>query len=285
MNNTFNFKRFGFVFRKDMLENWKQYMYLFLTLFGIITIIFIWQSLDYYRLVKISGVSHRNINLELLTSASLMFAVFGIFFASKFMNPMSGKTKRIAYLTCPASNFEKALSRWVIVTLGYILSFFVALWIADVLRVGICATRYPEIEMKFLDLSKLFHTSDSPGTTGYFFDNAYIFVLVLNIYFLIQSLFILGSTFWEKASFVKTFIVVSAIILAFIFICRWAILLSYGSFDRFGNMLESFITVNEKEISQEQAATVAACVISVFTITNWTLAFCKLRESEIIKRL
>jgi hypothetical protein len=282
MNNTFNIKRFGFVFRKDMLENWKRYMFLFLTMLGVIAIIIVWQSIDYYGYAP--GMNYRNINLELLTSSSLMFAAFGILFASTFMNPMNSKTKRIAFLTCPASNFEKALSRWLIVTVGYVISFFVALWLADALRVGICAAGYPELEVNFLDLSGLIRTGDE-SDRNCVFDHTDIFALVLSSYFLVQSIFILGATFWEKAAFVKTFTVGAAIVLVFILVCRWAILLSYGDFEGLGNVLDSFTVFRKNEISREQAFTVMASVISVFTLTNWTLAFCRIRESEIIKRL
>ncbi|MDR0697627.1 MAG: hypothetical protein LBG28_00185 [Tannerella sp.] len=278
MNDTFNAKRFGFVFRKDMLENGKQYTRLFLTMLGVMTILFLWQSFDYYP----SRSHYRDFNVDLLTSASILFAILGILFVSTFMSPMSDKTKRIAYLTCPASHFEKALSRWLIVTAGYIVAFFVALWIADALRVGICATRYPDIDVKFLDLGKLFHPGDG-FAKGYLFDNASVFICVLSAYLLIQSLFILGATFFEKAAFVKTFIAVSVIVLAFIFICRWTILLSYGDFYGFEQVLDSFIDGNE--ITPKQAAVAATSVMSVFTLTNWTLAFCKLRESEITQRL
>jgi hypothetical protein len=279
MNDTFNAKRFGFVFRKDMLENGKQYMRLFLTMLGIMAILFLWQSFDYYP----SGSHYRDFNIELLMSASLLFAILGILFASTFMSPMSGKTKRIAYLMCPASHFEKALSRWLIVTAGYIVAFFVALWIADTLRVGICAIRYPDIDVKFLDLGKLFHPGDGFAKV-YLFDNASVFICVLSAYFLIQSLFILGATFFEKAAFVKTFIAVSVIALAFICICRWTILLSYGNFYGFERVLRSFF--NGNEIIPKQAAIAAATsVLSVFTLMNWMLTFCKLRESEITQRL
>jgi hypothetical protein len=284
MNNTFNIKRFGFVFRKDMLENWKRYMFLFLTMLGVIAIVFIGYSLDYYKLVKTipDMVNHRNINLQLLGFSSLMFAAFGILFASTFMNPMNSKTKRIAFLTSPASNFEKALSRWLIVTVGYVISFFVALWLADALRVGICAARYPGLEVNFLDLSKLIRTNDFEKNCAF---DPNVFALALSSYFLVQSIFILGATFWEKAAFVKTFTIGAAIVLVFILVCRWAILLSYGGFGGFENVLESFTVFRKNEISREQAFTVMASVISVFTLTNWTLAFCRIRESEIIKRL
>jgi hypothetical protein len=287
MNNIFDIKRFGFVFRKDLMEHWKQYAILFLTMLGIIAIVHTYKSLDYYN-IKAYDNAYGNLNFDLLMSSSLMFAAFGLLFASMFMNPMNSKIKRIAYLTCPASDFEKTLSRWIIVTVGYIAAFFTALWITEILRVGISLSRYPEMEVKFLDLSKLFHPGSDfnfSSKNGYFFGNAYLFAFALSIYFLLQSIFILGSTFWEKAAFVKTFTAGAAISLAFILVCRRAILLAYGDFDGFGNVLGSFKTLFGKEIVPEQAFTFVISVISFFTLVNWTISFLSVRESEIIKRL
>ncbi|MDR2385077.1 MAG: hypothetical protein LBD80_05370 [Tannerella sp.] len=295
MNNTFNIKRFGLVLRKDMLENWKQYTYLFLMMFGIIAIVLLWSSWNwnYYINIKAYAVNSDDLNLELLLLSSLMFAIFGILFASTLMNPMNDKTKRIAHLTCPASDFEKSFSRWVIVTAGYIVSFFASLWIVDALRVGICtAAGYPGMEVNFLDLSKLIYTGDASGANRYdsrhyFFDSTYTFAVVLSLYFLVQSIFILGSTFWEKAAFVKTFCMATVICLVFIFTCRWAILLSYNNFGAFQNVLESIFlaAISENKISRELAFAVMVSVILVFTLTNWTLTFCRFHEAEIIKRL
>jgi hypothetical protein len=277
MNNTFDIKRFGLVFRKDLMENWKQYAILFLTMLGIMAIVHTWKSLDYFDL-KTAGHANYDLNYILLVFSSLMFAAFGLLFASTFMSPMNSKIKRIAYLTCPASDFEKTLSRWIIVTAGYTVAFFAALLITEVLRVGICAASYPEMDVKFLDLSKLFRPgNDFTSTNGYFFGNTYFFALALSLYFLIQSLFILGATFWEKATFVKTFTAGAAIILAFILVCRWAILLAYGDFNGFDNVLESFEPLLGEEIGREQALTFVISAASVFTLVNWTLSFFRVR--------
>ncbi|MDR2473683.1 MAG: hypothetical protein LBD53_09025, partial [Tannerella sp.] len=127
MNNTFNIKRFGLVFRKDLMENLKRYALLLLAILGIMTIILTTISLDYY------DHSYNNLNNMLLQWLSYMFSTFGILFASTFMTPMNSKIKRIAYLVSPASNLEKYLSRWMIITVGYILAFFAALWVSDAL--------------------------------------------------------------------------------------------------------------------------------------------------------
>ena len=265
MNNLFNIKRFGHVFKKDLLENYKRYLLSFVTLMGIMVIIMAFQPWD---------------NRSLLTYMSLLFLAAGILFASTFMNPMNSKLKRISYLVNPASNIEKFLTRWLITTIGYILVFFVALWIADVIKVAVCTVIYPDSNIQLLDLSKLRYPGDDYINYEYMLLR-HPFDIMIFIYLLLQSIFLLGSTFWEKASFLKTFTALSITIFSYNMICRWIIFLFYEKFDGFNNVIGSF----NPATTMEQAVTFACLVMSFFTLANWTLAFFRIRESEIIKRI
>ena len=280
MNNIFNIKRFGLVFRKDILENRKRYMLLFLTILGIITLFITFESLDYYSNER----NNSDINFNLLKVISLLFGIFGMIFAATFMNPMNSKIKRMSYLINPSSNLEKFMTRWIIVTVGYIISFFIALWIADILRVGVCSARYPDIDVTFLDITKLMSSDE----TGVFFEYLFskgLFMTVTAMFFLFQSFFILGSTFWEKSTFVKTFSAGILISLSFALICRWTILIFYGSFNEFVDVFVSVIPSTNIDVNKESAAAITSLVISLFTLINWTLAYFRFRESEIIKRI
>ena len=296
MNNIFDIKRFGLVFRKDLMEGWKRYSLLFLTMIGIIAVVLTWSYWDHYSTIEFTrlnpplndfGINHieqirKNHELEILRYLSFMFGGFGLLFAATFMNPMNSKLKKITYLVSPSSSFEKYFSRWIIVTVAYIISFFIAMWIADALRVGICSARYPMLDVAFVDLAKLVHWG-SNFSGAHAFSDMWLFFTCLALYFLFQSLFVLGSTFWEKTSFVKTFTAGALIVFLYVMICRWAILLFYGNLDEFFNVPNSFESL--RNIEKEQGVTIMASVMVAFTLLNWTLAFFRFRESEIIKRL
>ena len=286
MNNILNIKRLGLVFRKDILEGWKRYMLLFLTMLGIITVMLTWNYWDHYRDIEIVGEHNVNPNTNrvLLAYLSLMFGGFGLIFASTFASPMNSKLKKITYLLSPSSNFEKYFTRWVIVTVVYTISFFIAMWAADMIRVAICSVRFPDLNIMFVDLTKLVYMGNESGT-GDCLLSIDIFILLVNLYFLFQSLFILGATFWAKSAFVKTFTAVALIIILYVLICRWAILLFYGDFDTFGNVLNSFESIIKTNMNEKTTSIIASSVISFFTLANWTLAFFRFRESEITKRL
>ena len=282
MNNTFDIRRFGLVFRKDIIENGKRYLLLVLTMLGLMTLVLTFYSWRNYQ-VNDPG-SYLFLNKVLLEILSCMFFASGIWFASTFSTPMNHKLKRLSYLISPSSHLEKFLVRWILTTIGFILAFFATMWVADFLRVGICSVIYPEIDIHFLDISKLV----SPKGSISLYNREYVvpqevFTILLSIYFLLQSVFLLGSTFWEKASFIKTFTAGAAIVAAFILICRWMILLFYGGLDGYSNVLSSFEL--DRSFSTEQAIIFAAIVMYAFALTCWILAFFRLKESEIIKRL
>ena len=279
MNNTFNFKRFGLAFRKDLIENGKRYLLMFVTLFGLIAVISIYITWNYYDNHSRTP-DYLDINKDLLTILSFVFMGAGIWFASTFTNPMNSKLRRISYLVSPASNLEKYLVRWIITTLGFIIAFFVALWIADALKVAICTVKFPDAGIQFFDISKLYGPDNKYNQ--YYVMPKSVFYLFLSLYFLLQSIFLLGSIIWDKASFIKTFSASTALIIAYIFICRWTILLFYGDLNGYGNVLSSFRIF--ENMSEVQSISFSSIMMAVFTLVFWVLAFFRLKESEIIKR-
>ena len=279
MNNTFDIKRFGLVMGKDFQENWKRYGLQFLAMFGIIAIVLILASDSLYEIA--SRGHFMNEDRGLLAWASFMFLGFGLVFASTMMEPMRDKTKRTAFLMNPSSNLEKYFSRWLIVTVGYIITFFVALWLADLLRVAIFSVRYPKVDVHLLDFSKLISPESSSYSYEYVFPNKYFFEICVGMFFLFQSICVLGSTFWEKVSFVKTFAASVVIVLSFFLLARWTISIFYSEFYQFTNVLDSIFGRNE--ISKNYMMTITG-VFALFTLVNWTIAFFRFRESEIINR-
>ena len=180
----------------------------------------------------------------------------------------------------PSSNLEKYVSRWLIVTIGYIITFFVALWVADLIRVAVFSVRYPDVDANMLDLSLLIKSN---GKINALFNDGYQFSFFVGLFFLFQSLCVLGSTFWEKVSFVKTFAASTVIVLLFILLARWTILLFYTDVKQFENVLTS-VFGRRKEMSDNEIFMMLTGIFAFFTLINWTISFFRFRESEIIKR-
>lgn len=285
MNNIFSFKRLFLMLNKDLQENWKKYILQVITIFGILAIFLTYFADERYARVFKGHYSTQNsmttLDCDLLMISALLFMVFGEVFASTMMENMRSKTQRIAFLAVPASNFEKILSRWLIVTVGYIACFFVALFLADSVRVAICSFRYPTLDVHFIDFGKMIVANEDVGNFGYLLPSIPYFFFFLSLYFFNQSLFVLGTTFWEKLSFVKTFAVIVILGMVYIFVCRWVITASYEDQDSFFNVLNSF---HLKNLSDNGFLIRLTCITSFGALFNWTLAFFRFRESEIIKR-
>jgi len=285
MMNTFNTKRFGLLLRKDFLENGKRYLLQFLTMFGIITVVFLLGPFDNFYELSISHSfdegDYEFLVKNVLTTVIFLFLIFGTLFAATMMEPMRDKTKRIMYLANPSSNFEKVLSRWLIVTIGYVVAFFVAFWLADAIRVTIFSIRYPELDIRFLDFGQLFPT-EGIYDYKYVLPDRKAFIACLMFFSLMQSLFMLGSTFWPKGTFIKTFSAMVLVVVLFLLLCSWAIWIGNESGDQFSRAMESS---GIDDIPKELRFPVIAGIFGSFTVVNWTLAFFRFRESEIIKRL
>jgi hypothetical protein len=143
------------------------------------------------------------------------------------------------------------------------------------------------MDVAFLDLSKIIYSGQEGERYYAIFPDKQYFIFALSIYFLCQSLMILGSTFWEKATFIKTFAAITIIGLAYWLICYLAIDLFYNDFNQFGNVSESLVdeVISEEMKHADHPPVFIAATLFFFTLANWTLAYLRFRESEIIKRL
>jgi len=288
MNNIFNFKRFYLTLRKDVLENGRRYLMMFLVFSGIMTLIF--------TLISTSHTWDSNreralqdINQNLLGTIISAFYSLGLVAASMLMKPMNSKAKRISYLVLPSSNFEKYLSRWLIVTVGFAALFFAGVIVSDCLRVSIASSLYPKLEFPLIDWGKMCYRGEGMRHDYIFSDTdsslQQLHYVLLSFLF-VHSLFTLGSAFRTKNSFPKTFITIAIIALLYISVCSLAIWACYPAFDNFGFVLEAVVEkIKEWGLTNDRVICCSFCVGYLFTFVNWTLAFFRFRESEITERL
>jgi uncharacterized protein YacL len=278
-------KRFGLVLSKDFHEKWKKYGLQFLTMFGIMAVLLTWIVYDNVPANSTKLFDDTYSNMELLQYASLLFLGFGIFYASTLMDSMREKTKRISCLMTPASHFEKFISRWLIVTIGYIIAFFIALWLADAVRVTFLSYKFPEFDFPFLDFNSLIEPETGTHNRYYVFSGKFFFGIGIGFYLLLQSLFILGATFWERASFIKTFSAGVVVVLSFLLLNYWMIKVVYHDMEGFGKVMDALAPRNTTQETGNTVMLLIACFLSFCALLNWVIAFFRFRESEIIKRL
>lgn len=271
-NNIFNFPRFFRLLKKDLLENWKRNLVFIIAGYGIMALVFTWNG--YIHCLAGRDAAYTNINLLILVC--VLFLVLGVLYSSTFMEPMNRKTKRLAYLMTPASSLEKYFSRWILVTLFYGIIFFLLVFLADATRVLVCSLRFPTADVQFINWNILIGPNDGILSNSYIFPDSKNFMIGLFFFLFVQSVFILGSTIWEKNSFVKTFAAILILTIGYLLICYGVITLLFTDMSDFSHHFSRAFFLREE--------TQAGVLLLLGALFNWVLAYFRLKESEVIKR-
>lgn len=277
-NNFLSFERFALLLKKDFMENWKTMFLRFVMLYAILAIIFGFIGHWEYRLLNNNPSYFSHDNMNYITPAIFLFWGVGCLFASLMMEKMRSKTKRISYLMTPATSFEKYFSRLLIVVVVFIASYLVAFKLADYTRIAIFSICYPKLNISSIDLLNLVDTKGYGGlahTWGQFIGG-------FSIYLFFQSLFILGSILWYKNPFIKT--IASGVVIVLIFTLIDGVLIHY----LFPNDLKNLFSVSnycEDIVNRWCTWRNTTILFSIFTLFNWTIAYFRFKDSEIINRI
>lgn len=265
----FSMPRFVNLCRKDIVENWRTNVLRIALVYGVMTIVLLWMGyLEYNNKSTMTGEDD-------LWRPMLVFFMwslwgFGCLSASFTMERMKSKTSRLSTLMTPATSFEKYFSRWLVSTLAFLVVFLIAFRLADYTRVLVYTLVYPQLEA----IASLPFSHLAGDTTEYYvlFRDTNDFILIITLYFFSQSCFVLGSSIGPKNAFLKTFAGLAVIVAVY------ALLMAL--------MFELFFRRDSSVfISDDNFALISFIVLSVFTLFNWTLAYFRFKESEIINRM
>ena len=147
-------------------------------------------------------------NLDDLAQFGVIFIIIGLCAGTcTFISDFNKKTKRVAFLTLPASNLEKYLSAVIYTVTVYAFALFLSVVLGDTLRMVFRSLVYGDewrstIPMVINNLSFAF--GSHPYTPELiWFDIMLVIVIVLTILW-IHSTYTLGGTLLRKYSFVIT---------------------------------------------------------------------------------
>ena len=128
----FSFSRLALVMKRDLMENWKMNLYIFLGFFLAFLGVYLFQMYDYsdydgiptaYQVERY--ISHHTETFSIITSCLLFY------FASESMRNMRTKEQRLSYLMLPATKLEKFVSRALFVTIGIFVMILLASLLAE----------------------------------------------------------------------------------------------------------------------------------------------------------
>ena len=274
MKDTFfSMSRFMKLCRKDVMENWKANLLRFVLMYGVLAIVIVYDRDNEYAHVTLeNGMNwlYPDPAWHFIYNVFAWFLLcFGCLSASLTLEKMKSKAGRLSVLMLPATSFEKFFSRWLITTVAFLIVFFIAFELADFTRVAVYSFLYPEareviIPIRIWDYDPL--------------ADAYFRMMLIPFYFFVQSFFVLGSTVWPRNAFLKTFAAVTIIWILYIsaYVVVMKLMTAYGYNSSY--ILRPFE-------SKEIMAPILSICFSFFAVVNWTLAYFRFKESEIIHRM
>ena len=256
----FSLSRLCLVAKRDIMENWKKNLYNCLTLYAILA------SALVFTMLRLHGVYEKIPNGFWVCMALVAFGGWAVVL-SNVMESMSTKSKRIAFLMVPAT------CRLIYVTVGFAVSFAVALLATDV---------------TYLLLNSIFGEEEYRSLAGFAIgvylnwnslaldDNWLLTVWSFVITLWGYSFFVLGGAFWRRRAFVKT---VGCILLAFLLLLtamQWVPLSAEHSF------YEWVHTIMADEGKATVAVSLLTIVFFLFTVLNLWLGYRLFRRSQIV---
>lgn len=272
----FSLPRFMNLCRKEMVENWRSNVLRMVLMYGVMAVVMVWNGYFEYRYWHSGQIEDPAWTFLLVVFIWSLWG-FGCLSASFTMEKMKTKTSRTSMLMVPATPFEKFFSRWFVFTVVFLVIFLISYKLADYTRFIIYSLAYPE-EKDFIIPVDLSHLVGERKTYYTLCRTGLQFGALLSAYFFVQSLFVLGSSIWPKNSFLKTFASGTGIAIVYFLL---AVFMSKMFLENGNYYSENVFT----GMSEDTAMSIMIVVGIFFTLMNWTLAYLRFKESEIVNRM
>jgi hypothetical protein len=193
MNQFFSFDRFTLLVKKHWADNKKRYTLSVLAFAGLLIA---WFSLSIIVGDEF-GAMHKD--LQQGTFFFLLF-IIGSLYASQYFGEFGSKPKASNFLLVPASTFEKFLCSLLYTMLLFFVVFTAVFYLVDILMAtianSVAANNGPGTKVGVANIFTVVFVKVS----GNRIINFSVF------YVLLQSVFLLGSAYFRKYSFIKTII-------------------------------------------------------------------------------
>ena len=264
MSDIFNLSRFGKLVQKQLFENSRLYMFSILALLGLMSIIFgFW--------LWVGGTSYSEESTYVIMFVGLFIS--GGIFASMSFNMIGAKDKGIYWLSVPATHFEKLLCtilfHTVFFTIVYLLCFFLVKGIAVSLLQQYISS-HPNLVYRKI-----------PASNGDFFE---IMRYVAYTFLAVQALYLLGSIYFPKYSFIITTVIGCLCIFGFVFYVVQMQKAMGGNWEITSlkiNEGPGTNTYKEYTLSETTQLILKRVVQFIWVPVFWTAAWFRLREKQI----
>ncbi len=190
----------------------------------------------------------------------------GFYFTSNSFNELNQKEQRMQYLSLPTSIFEKFSMKLLITTVGYVIGATLLYWVFATIAEAIAAN----FNWSFIA----------------FDPTAPFFMLMIKLYLVIQSIFILGAATFGKLSFFKTIFTLNLLGLAIGVVCWIFFRVIFAEyFEGFFMPRDDILVIPDKGFQNFVEHTLWPTVQNVFWYALapfcWIVAYFKLKEQEV----
>jgi hypothetical protein len=254
-NQFFTFPRFSNLLREEVSSGYRMTFIIASVVFAFLLLIF-----------TINAAEKDNAEFHQIWYSILLF-VGGFYFTSTSFNELNRKEERMNYLALPASVFEKFSMKLLITTVGYLVGLTLLYWVfAQVEDI---------ISQKYFAFS---FTAFNP------FDEFYI--LMIKLYLVIQSVFILGAVAFNRFAFFKTLFALWLLEIAlgiFIWILVRIIFAEY--FEGLFRVSNNILAIPDQSFQNFAEFTAWPFIQTIFWYALapvlWVVTYFKLKEREV----
>lgn len=258
MNNTFNLNRFTLLLKRQWLEFGKIFLITLLVATGVIVAFY---GLTLFPIKQVVEVPY------LLRFRDPLFLIFGFLFisviSSAYFAHLGQKSKAIIDLLIPASTFEKFLTGVFYTSILSVLSFILVFLLTDFIFISYIKS-YFQSQANLTDIENI----------KSFFARVEFYDLIpfYTIPFLVTSIFMLGSIYFNRFHYIKT-----AIILMIFNGLVWYILMKASDIIFSGKMsVDGGINTG-----RENSQWISFSLIAIFSIIAWVIGYIRLKEKEV----
>ncbi len=287
-NMNFSFTRLMAVMKRDMMENWKTNIYRLIGCYSGMAMAF---------LFGMNGILSGNrgetgeMQYEGFCNTFHSTLIFVTFFylivcASRIMEVMNTKNKRISYMMLPATIGEKFISRVIYVCIISMVIFFVGLFLAELTRLALLPlfdapaefSRFCLFDIMSVSFYDTIHINPEVYETSSTFI-PYLFLISNGLWG--HSIYILGGTYFRKHPFIKTWGICMA---AFFLILYTLVNISdEGTLIYILKWMEN-LADKSSLINEEVIFSTISIIFLIFTVINWALSYHMFRNSQITDR-
>ena len=276
ISNTFSFSRLMMVIKRDFVENWKQNLHTFLSIYAA----FLIAALMAYKGTKdIDPTSiYFAYRLGFFTAVGIISYFLFHISAAHIMDVLQTKEKRIAFHMLPATQTEKFVARALQAVVGCFLMIAAALFLTEITRLILLPIIGAPAALQhfcLFDLQDIIFKGLHWNTFESAINNAELDQIKNTVVFnticwmlATHSMFILGGTYFYKRPYIKTF-----------------------SYLVLGTIIVSFFLGNEflnlfVETSDRLGFTVTHSIFNLtITVVCWSLSYYLFTHSQVTERV